>query len=97
MDIAAIIGLKPLGKTYALGLIEDQIERTEVDIGFTAKSYGAFIKNNAKDTQEVSDEEHINFLMYLVSSHVLFKFLCTDTTWLKPFTSGKTFVLTNFY
>ena len=38
MCIATITSLKPLGKTYALGLIEDQIEMTEVDIDFSAKS-----------------------------------------------------------
>ena len=43
MDLIAIIGLKPLGKTYALGLFEDQIERSEVKIDGSAKSYGGFI------------------------------------------------------
>jgi len=35
MDIVAITGLKPLGKTYALGLFEDQIERSEVEIDWS--------------------------------------------------------------
>ena len=48
MCIATITSLKPLGKTYALGLIEDQIEMTEVDIDFSAKSYGAFIEKMQK-------------------------------------------------
>lgn len=43
MDLIAIIGLKPLGKTYSLGLFEDQIERSEVKIDGSAKSYGGFI------------------------------------------------------
>lgn len=70
MDIALINSLKPLGKTYALGLFEDQIERNEVNIDCSAKSYGRFIKKNAKEIEEVFDEEHIAFLMYWVSSHL---------------------------
>lgn len=50
LDVAAITGHKPLGKTYALGLFEDQIERGEIDIDFSAKSYEAFIKRNVRDT-----------------------------------------------
>lgn len=71
MDIASITSLKPLGKTYALGLSEDQFERSEVGIDFSAKSYKGFIKKNAKDTEEVFDKEHIAFLLYWVSSHLL--------------------------
>lgn len=70
LDIVAIISLKPLSKTYAIGLIEDQIERSEIDIDFSGKSYRAFIEKNAKDTEEVYDEEHIAFLMYWVSLHL---------------------------
>ena len=70
LDITAINGLKPLGKTYALGLFKDQIERSQIDIDFSAKSYGAFIKKNVKDTKEISDAEHTAFLMYWVSSHL---------------------------
>ena len=64
MDIATIADLKPLGKTYALGLIEDQIDRSEVEINFSAKSYNDFIEKNAKDTKEIFDKEHIAFLMH---------------------------------
>lgn len=32
LDIAAITGLKPLGKTLALGLFEDTIQRSEIKI-----------------------------------------------------------------
>ncbi|KAG5151742.1 hypothetical protein JHK84_028214 [Glycine max] len=71
MDIATITDPKPFSKTYAFILIEDQIERSEVDIDFSAKSYGAFIEKNVQDTEVVSDEEHIAFLMYWVSSHLL--------------------------
>ncbi|KAG4909385.1 hypothetical protein JHK87_055501 [Glycine soja] len=67
---AIITSLKPLGKTYALGLFEDQIERSKIDIDFSAKSYGAFIEKNMKDAKEISVEEHIDFLMYWVSSHL---------------------------
>lgn len=64
MDIALINSLKPLGKTYALGLFEDQIERNEVNIDWSAKSYNEFIGNNAKKIGELYNEEHIAFLMY---------------------------------
>ena len=71
MDIATITDPKPFSKTYAFILIEDQIERSEVDIDFSAKSYGAFIEKNVQDIEVVSDEEHIAFLVYWVSSHLL--------------------------
>lgn len=71
LDIVVITGLNPLGKTYVLGLFEDQIERVEIDIDFSAKSYGAFIEKNVKDTKENSDVEHIAFLMSQVSSHLI--------------------------
>jgi len=74
LTLLDIAGLKPLGKTYVAGLIEDQIERSEVYID-NARSYRAFIKKNAKDIEEVPDEEHIAFLMYWVSSHLL----CTSS------------------
>lgn len=73
MDIANITGLKPLGKTCALGLLDDQIERSEVNIDSSVKSYGGFIEKNAKETEEVTHEENIAFLMYWVS----FNLLCT--------------------
>jgi len=71
MDKVVITSFKPLDKTYVIGLFEDQIERSEIDIDFSAKSYGAFIEKNMKDTEEISDEEHISFLMYWVSLHLL--------------------------
>jgi len=71
LDIAMIIGLKPLGKTYALGLFEDHIKRGEIDIYFTAKSYWAFIEKNVRDIEEIFDAKHIAFFMYWVSSHLI--------------------------
>lgn len=72
LDVAAITGHKPLGKTYALGLFEDQIERAKINIVFNAKTYGAFIEKNVRDTEEISYAEHIAFLMYWVSSHLIY-------------------------
>jgi len=70
--IAANTSLKPLGKTCALGLFKDQIERNEEkNIDFSTKSYGAFIEKNVRDTEENSDVEHIAFLMYWVFLHLL--------------------------
>lgn len=64
LDITFIIGLKPLRKTYDLGLFEKQVERNEINIDWSVKSYWGFTQNNAKETEEVFDEEHIAFLMY---------------------------------
>ncbi|KAG4979982.1 hypothetical protein JHK85_033940 [Glycine max] len=55
LDIVAIIGLKPLGKTYALGLFKDQIERAEIDIDFSDKSCGDFIEKNVRNTKQISN------------------------------------------
>ncbi|KAG5099873.1 hypothetical protein JHK82_044925 [Glycine max] len=52
LDIVVITGLKPLGKTYALGLFKDQIKRNEIDIDFNVNSYGSFIEKKVKDTEE---------------------------------------------
>jgi len=70
LDIVAIIGLKPLGKTYALGLFKDQIERAEIDIDFSDKSCGDFIEKNVRNTKQISNVEYIAFFMYWVSSHL---------------------------
>lgn len=71
LDIVVITGLKPLGKTYALGLFKDQIKRNEIDIDFNVNSYGSFIEKKVKDTEEVSNAKHITFLMYWVSWHII--------------------------
>lgn len=55
LDIATITSLKPLGKNYALGLSKNHIEREEIDIDFSAKSYGAFSEKNVRDTEEIFD------------------------------------------
>lgn len=39
LDITFIIGLKPLRKTYDLGLFEKQVERNEINIDWSVKSY----------------------------------------------------------
>lgn len=75
MNITMITGLKPLRETYALGLFDNQIKRSEVNIDWSAKSSGGFNEKNAKETREVSDKEHNVFLMYKVYLHLL----CTQS------------------
>jgi hypothetical protein len=69
-DVAAIIGLSPVGDTY-------DPTRASQNISFTSKEHTFskyILENHIKDQEEVSDVEHVAFLT-LWLSHYLFWYL----------------------
>ncbi|MCH81851.1 hypothetical protein A2U01_0002644 [Trifolium medium] len=64
-DVAAITGLSPLGDTY------DPYKSTRnIEVVMRDKTYTKYIAEQHKDTEEVSDEEHVAFLALWLSQYV---------------------------
>ncbi|KHN35887.1 uncharacterized protein LOC114367667 [Glycine soja] len=72
LDIAAITGLRPIGERYAMGLIKDEINVETVGVNFRYSTYRRYIKEHQGEAGTyVTEKEHISFLLYWLSSHVL--------------------------
>nr|KYP37103.1 hypothetical protein KK1_041735 [Cajanus cajan] len=71
LDIAAIIGLTPIGDRFHPDAFEEEILIKEVSITWDKKTYIAFINAHVgQPGTPVSESEHIAFLMYWLSACV---------------------------
>nr|KYP43587.1 hypothetical protein KK1_034965 [Cajanus cajan] len=71
LDIAAIMGLKPLGDRYLPNTLEEEIPMTETSIVWDKKKYSAFVSaHHGEEGTPVTDSEHIAFLLYWLSACV---------------------------
>jgi len=68
LDVAAIIGLKPTGETFDPDACESNFF---FDFDTDRAAFGNYIEDqHIRDEEEVSDEEHIAFLTFLLSLYV---------------------------
>ena len=66
LDVAAITGLKPTGPTF-----DPEGYESELSFNFNRFAYGIFIKEHHEtESVEVTDEEHVAFLIYWLSMHI---------------------------
>ncbi|GAU37340.1 hypothetical protein TSUD_395210 [Trifolium subterraneum] len=65
-DVAAITSLPPTGDTY-----DPTLAGSKIELKINAKSYTKFIEEQNKLVGEVSDSEHVAFLVLWLSLHVL--------------------------
>jgi len=66
-DLAAITGLKPSGVTFRPDI---KLKKVEIRPKMDVMTYNTWLSRNNKETGEVSNEEHIAFLMYWLSTYV---------------------------
>lgn len=67
-DIYAIVGLRPMGMDFD----PETITRIGPPFSFSRPTYNSFIEDHRKAAHDVSTNEHIIFLSYLLSRYVLF-------------------------
>lgn len=59
-DAAVISGLSPIGEDF----LPNSTSAKSLKVNNSNMSYKAFIGNNMWETEEISDEEHVAFLVY---------------------------------